>query len=64
MRCALTAQDILGQIGVFKKKSRFFCIATTFYPKKLRKKLFRLSKKNNCTVIKTEGKKTRKWEKD
>ncbi len=64
MRCASTTQDVLGQIGVVKKKRRFGNIVTTFYPKKLRKRLFRLAKKNNYQVIKNAGRQTRKWERD
>jgi hypothetical protein len=64
MRCASTAQDILAQIGVTKKKSRFKTIAGTFYPKRLRKRLFKLAKKNHWQVIMTEGRPTRKWERD
>lgn len=64
MRCAAATQDILGQIGVVKKKKRRANIATTFYPKKLRKRLFKLAKKYNYQIIKNEGEQTRKWESD
>ncbi len=64
MRCASTAQDILGQIGVVKKKRRFNNIVTTFYPKKLRKRMFRLAEKNNYTIIQRPGRASRKWERD
>lgn len=64
MRCASTTQDILGQIAVVKKKKRVGNIVTTFYPKKLRKRLFKLAKKNNYQVIKNEGRLSRKWESD
>ncbi|MES2516377.1 MAG: hypothetical protein V4580_19640 [Bacteroidota bacterium] len=64
MRCASTVQDILGQIGVVKKKKRLSNIVTTFYPKKLRKRLFKLAKKNNYQIIRYPGRKTRKWESD
>lgn len=64
MRCASTAQDVLGQIGVVKKRGRFSNIVTTFYPKKLRKRLFKLAKANNYTIIQRPGRASRKWEKD
>lgn len=64
MRCASATQDILGEIGLIKKRSRGWNIASTFYPKKLRKRLFKLAKKNNYLVIKNEGRRTRKWERD
>ncbi len=64
MRCTSTTREILGKIGVMKKRSRFFNIATAFYPKHLRKKIFRLAKEHNFEMIKTEGRPTRKWERD
>jgi hypothetical protein len=64
MRCASTAQDILSKIGITKKKNRFVTVTGTFYPKRLRKRLFKLAKKNNWQVIMTEGRPTRKWERD
>jgi hypothetical protein len=64
MRCASTAQDVLGQIGVVKKRGRFSNIVTTFYPKKLRKRLFKLAAKNSYTIVQRHGRASRKWEKD
>lgn len=64
MRCASATQDILGQIGVVKPRRHFHNVLTTFYPKKLRKRLFKLSAQKNYQIIKQEGRSTRKWEKD
>ena len=65
MRCSAATEDILGQIGILKKKKRNSKIVrTNFYPKKLRKRMFKLAKQRNYTVIKQEGRPTRKWEKD
>lgn len=64
MRCAASAEDILGQIGIIKKKKRLGNIYTTFYPKKLRKRLFKQAEKKNYTIIKQDGRPTRKWETD
>lgn len=64
MRCASATYDILSQIGLFKPKSRVGTIISNFYPKMLRKKMFRLAKKNNYTVTSYKGRKTRKWEYD
>src|ERR1051325_2475660 len=55
MRCAASAKDILQQAGIFKKHSRFFTVITTFYPKKLRKRLLRMAEKKNYKVIRQEG---------
>jgi hypothetical protein len=64
MRCAAATQDILGKTGILKPKGKLSNVATTFYPKKLRKRMYRLSKEKNYRIIFHEGRKTRKWEKD
>ncbi len=64
MRCAAAANDILGQIGVLKKRCRFGYLTKSFYPKKLRKRLFKLARKNKWKIERQEGRVTRKWEKD
>ncbi|MCD6067790.1 MAG: hypothetical protein K0S33_2616 [Bacteroidetes bacterium] len=64
MRCAASTSDILAQIGLQKKRNRFLTISRTFYPKKLRKRMFRLAEKNGYKVVRQEGRSSRKWEKD
>src|SRR3989338_7339593 len=54
MRCAAATQDVLAQIGVVKKRGRFSNIFTTFYPKKLRKRMFKLAAKKNYTIERQE----------
>lgn len=64
MRCASAAYDILSMAGIFRHKSKFSNILSNFYPKKLRKKLFRLAKHSNYIVTQQNGRPSRKWEKD
>lgn len=64
MRCAAATQDILGSAGIVQRKSRMATILTSFYPKRLRKRLFKLAKTHGYRSICSEGKKTRIWEKD
>jgi hypothetical protein len=64
MRCAAAAYDVLAEIGVVKKYSRRGTYARNFYPKKLRKRIFRTARRNNWEIIRHEGSPTRKWEKD
>ncbi len=65
MRCSASAEDILGQIGILKKKTRHKqIIRKNFYPKKLRKRMFKLAEEKKYTVIKQDGRPTRKWERD
>lgn len=64
MRCASATQEILGKIGMLKKRNRFINVVTTFYPKPLRRRMLRLARKNNYPMITTEGRPTRRWERD
>lgn len=64
MRCASASYDILSQIGIFKRKSKWCNIFSNFYPKLLRKKMFNLAKINNYKVTKQPGRPSRKWEND
>jgi hypothetical protein len=64
MRCSSSAYDVLSQIGLFRKKKRFLNIATTFYPRRMRKRVFKLAEKNNYAIIRNKGRKTRVWERD
>ena len=62
MRCAASAQYVLGQVGILEKRNRFSCVVTTFYPKKIRKRLYKIAKEKNYTIHFQEGRSTRKWE--
>lgn len=64
MRCAAATQDILASAGIVQRKSRIVTILTSFYPKLLRKRLFKLAKAHGYRAICSEGKTTRTWEKD
>jgi len=64
MRCAAASQDVLGKIGVVKPRGRLSGIYSTFYPKKLRRRMFRLAKEKHYKVISREGRTTRRWESD
>lgn len=64
MRCAASTQDVLSQIGIVEKRGKLKNICTTFYPKKLRKRMFKLAKEKNYTILYKEGRKSRKWERD
>jgi len=64
MRCGSATYDILAKICLLKKHSYRYTIFRFFYPKKLRKKMFRLADNNNWQVIEHKGIATRKWEHD
>jgi hypothetical protein len=64
MRCASATYDVLSQIGIMKYKHFTGNVVSNFYPKLLRRKVFRLAKENNYKVTKLKGRKTRQWEED
>lgn len=64
MRCASAAYDVLSQVGLFKKKSKWCNTFSNFYPKKFQKKMFKLCKLKHYTVMSQSGRSTRKWEND
>lgn len=64
MRCAAATYDVLSEIGLFRELPLKENIVKHFYPKLLRKKMFKWAKKNNYTIIEHSGRETRKWEKD
>ena len=64
MRCGAAAYDILGQLDVFTKYSYRKTYKKIFYPKKLRKRLFKKATENGWTIARQEGSNKRKWERD
>ncbi|MES2761294.1 MAG: hypothetical protein V4677_03765 [Bacteroidota bacterium] len=64
MRCAAGAYDVLDKAKVCPHKTRWGIISKNFYPKRLRVKLLRRAQKEHWAVIKQEGRKSRKWERD
>lgn len=64
MRCGAAAYDILGQLNILPYYSYQKTCWKIFYPKKLRKRLFRIAERNGWRIIKQEGSNRRKWEKD
>ena len=64
MRCAAATYDMLSHAGFFKPRSRFWMMCSNFYPRLLRKKMFRLAKENHYQVRFQNGRKTRVWESD
>ena len=64
MRCGAATYEILGQLNILPKYSNGHTSRMIFYPKKLRKRLFKMAKANGWKVEHFEGAKKRKWEKD
>lgn len=64
MRCAAATYDVLGEAGLVKRMPRWKNVIRHFYPKLMRKRLFRLAEKKNWEVSRQEGRPSRKWERD
>lgn len=64
MRCGASTYDILAQLGLFPRYSRFKTIAKIFYPRRLRKRLLAKAEKNKWSIMRKEGTPKRKWERD
>jgi hypothetical protein len=64
MRCAAASYDVLSEIGLVKKLSQKQDVIKNFYPKLLRKRMLKMAQKNSYTIIRHEGRASRKWEKD
>lgn len=64
MRCGAATYDILGQLDILTNYSYRKTYKKIFYPKKLRKRLFKKATENSWQVVRENGSKKRKWEKD
>ena len=64
MRCGAAAYDILSQLDILPIFSYGKTYKKIFYPKKLRKRLFKKANLNGWRIEKQSGSIKRKWEKD
>ncbi|MCB0738755.1 MAG: hypothetical protein KDC92_14670 [Bacteroidetes bacterium] len=64
MRCGSATYDVLAQLGIVRKMSKWKMALTIFYPRKLRHRLLRKAKKNNWRVCHYQGTHRRQWEED
>lgn len=64
MRCAASTYEILAQMNILPQYSRYTTWRKIFYPRRLRKRLFKEAETNGWTVSTEAGAPTRKWEKD
>lgn len=64
MRCGAAAYDILGQLDIMTNYSYGKTYKKIFYPKKLRKRLFKKATENNWTINRQDGSTKRIWEQD
>ena len=64
MRCGAATYEMLSQLGILKKYNYRKTYTKIFYPKKLRHRLFAVAKEKGWAIIRQDGSKKRKWERD
>lgn len=64
MRCGAASYEVLGQLNILPAYSKSKTYKLIFYPKKLRKRLFKKANENGWTIEKQEGSTKRIWEGD
>lgn len=64
MRCGAATYEMLAQLDILPQYSNSKIYKKIFYPKKLRKRLFKEARKNNWIIYQEEGSERRKWERD
>lgn len=64
MRCGAATYELLGQLNILPKYSYTKTYLKIFYPKLLRKRLLKKANEHNWTIIREEGSRKRRWERD
>jgi len=64
MRCGAATYDILARLNILPLYSNSKTYKKIFYPRKLRKRLFKKAATHQWRIDRAEGSSTRKWEKD
>ena len=64
MRCGAATYEVLGQLVILPSYSYKKTSKKIFYPRKLRKRVFKIAEENNWKIIRQDGRGNRKWEKD
>lgn len=62
MRCASSLYNILGEIEITPKSTRLQSILLAFSPRQLRRKMIRLAKEKDYSIIRQKGDGDRFWE--
>jgi hypothetical protein len=64
MRCGAATYDLLARLDILKRYSYRKTYRRIFYPRRLRKRIFKKATENSWRVEITNGSRTRKWERD
>jgi hypothetical protein len=63
-RCGSATYEILAQMNILPNLGHSFTKLLIFYPRKLRKKILKLARKNNWKIEQKAGTEKRNWERD
>lgn len=64
MRCGAATYEVLGQLNILPRYKNSKTYKKIFYPKKLRKRLFKKAGNNGWLIVRQDGSRRRKWERD
>ena len=64
MRCGAATYEMLAQLGILKRYNHGKTYRKIFYPRRLRKRIFKKAEENHWRVERSNGSVTRKWERD
>jgi len=64
MRCGAATYEVLGQLNILPFYSHSKTYKKIFYPKKLRKRLFKKANEHGWKILRQNGSMKRRWEKD
>lgn len=64
MRCAAATYEVLGQLDILPPYGKARLVRKVFYPKKLRKRLFKKAKKEGWRIERQAGSERRIWDSD
>lgn len=64
MRCGAATYEVLGQLNILPRYKNSKTYKKIFYPKKIRKRLFKKAGNNGWLIIRQDGSERRKWERD
>jgi hypothetical protein len=64
MRCGAAAYELLARLELLQPYSQRKTFRKIFYPRRLRKRLLKAAAANSWTVVRQEGSRKRKWERD
>jgi len=64
MRCAAATYDVLEDAGIVKQRTKMGKWMSFFYPQLLRRRMLKIASEHNYAVVRTNGRRSRVWERE